>query len=150
MTAAASTLGDAHALNDETRAATALLAIVTGRRGPDDAARTDHLRCLAECRYGLAAPTLVIELARGTPLTTERAWVEHVIAIVAADPRLDGIAPRLERRFLVVGTPGDQPLLEPAMVAAVLDGEVANLQELERILPDLLARHAILGAALAD
>ena len=143
-------LADAHALEREVRAATALLAIVTGRRGPDDAERTAHLRHLAGSRSALAGPTLVVELARGTPLAAERAWVEQVLAIVAADPRLDGIAPRLERRFLIVGAPGDQPLLEPTMVASVLDGEVANLQEVERILPDLLTRYAAVSAALPD
>jgi|JI10StandDraft_1071094.scaffolds.fasta_scaffold167644_1 hypothetical protein len=150
MTHAAPTLADFHALDDEIRTATSLFAIVTGRRGLDEAQRTDHLRRIATSGSSLAAPTLVIELARGTPLTAERAWVEQVIAIVAAAPRLDGIAPRLEHRFLIVGAPGEAPMLEPAMVAAVLDGEAANLQELERRMPDLIARAAALSAALAD
>lgn len=144
------TLADARALDDEIRATTALLAVVTGRRGLDDAQRTEHLRRIAAHGSPLAAPTLVIELARGTPLTDELAWVERAIAIVAAAPTLGGIAPRLERRFLVDRAPGDAPLLEPAMVTAVLDGEVANLQAVERALPTLLARAATLSAALTE
>lgn len=141
---------DVDAVVAETRAATALLATVTGRRGDADPARDDHLRLLATARAPRAAATLVIELGRGTALTTDRAWLTAVIDAVDADPRLTGIGARLVRRFLVDGVPGPGPLLEPEMVSAILDAEAADLEDLERRMPALLARHAALQHASAD
>ena len=139
---------DVEAVVAEARAATALLAIVTGRRAAADPARDDHLRLLATASPPRAAATLVIELARGTALATDRAWLAAVIDAVDADPRLTGIGGRLNRRFLVDGVPGAGPLLAPEMVGAVLDAEAADLEEVERRLPALLARHAALLGAL--
>lgn len=145
------TVGDAIAADVAIQTATALFGLVTGRRKapePPDPGRDDALRLLARVQHPLAAATLVIELARGTPLRDDPAWVTEVVRAVDADPRLAGVGARLTRRFVDGAPAGDAPLFDPAMVGALIDAEADNLAQLERDMPALLEQVARTLAAL--
>lgn len=145
------TLGKALRVSEQIRAATAMLSLITARQGKSDENRDESLAYLARIQYLAAAPTLVIELARGTPLAEDRGWIADVCRLVAADERIADVAPRLAGRFLgEVRVPGSAPLLDASMVERILDAESANVAEINEQISDIMSHATGILAKLED
>jgi hypothetical protein len=134
------TVGDALRSIEGMRAATALFSLVTMRQRESDERRDEFLAYLARIQYAAAAPTLVIEIARETPLTEDLDWMAEVCSLVAADERIADVAPRLAHRYIETRQSGPAPLLDPSMVQRILDAEFANITELDRQVSSIESR----------